>query len=305
MSGGKNKMFLKDPVKFMQTYAVVPGDNIGYEGDNAIRMKNALGTTDYFFSTIAPTHQVAWLNFSKFASGQGSNTFLHKAPGAVAIDGSYLPLPHKVKSYFLPWSAAGAIINLKIPKKNAIPVGQDDADFFFTASITGCSIFIKGTPDNPTIYHAGGDTGQSDPAAGAAFWRNLMFTYSDARAISTEVNKTDYVSDPLANLAGKTTRNAEIFETWLKNNSSKSLDISMTQPYGCVMGIRDPAGNWTFYLQENATIFYFKMKKESLFSKTRVQDGGMRLTGRPMIFREIFPNGTGHQTFVPQLPRKI
>ena len=305
MSGGKNKAFMENPIDFMKKYAVCPADDIGmYIGDKAVSM-NTSGTTgtDYVYSTIDPNKSVAWLNFSKKPRGSGVNmAFIPKAEGVIAVDGTYAAQPGKVKSYFLPWTAGGGIIKVSIPQKGTVPAAQD-ADYFFTATITGCSVFIKGTQQAPEVYHAGGDTKQSDPLQAALFWRNLMATYSGG-AVVKEVDKTEYISDPTSRKKGTNTPNSETFEDWLKDKKPADLDIQMVFPWGCVMGLRDATGAWKFYLQENATILFTKWKKKSVFSTQKVQSS-MSGAARPMIFREIFPNGGMHHVFVPQLPRKL
>ena len=268
MSGGKNKAFMEDPIGFMKKYSVCPADDIGmYIGDKAVSM-NTSGTTgsDYVYSMIDPTKAVAWLNFSKKPRGSGVNlAFIPKAEGVISVDGNYAEQSGKVKSYFLPWTAGGGIIKISIPTKGTVPSAQD-ADFFFTATITGCSIFIKGTPQAPEVYHAGGDTKQNDPLQAALFWRNLMATYSGPGAVAKEVDKTQYISDPTARKKGTNTQNSETFEDWLKSNKPADLDIQMVFPWGCVMGLRDKNGDWKFYLQENATILFTKWKKKSILS---------------------------------------
>jgi hypothetical protein len=305
LSDGKNKAFTDDPIAFMKKYAVCPLDDIGgYIGDKATGMATTASVQNYVFSTIEAAKRIAWLNFAKRDRGSGVNlSFIPKAEGAIAVEGHYTPQPHKVKAFFLPWTAGGGIIKLAIPRKGTVSAAED-ADYFFTATITGCSIFIKGTPQAPEVYHAGGDTKQSDPLNAAAFWRNLMTTYSGAGALVEEVNKTHYISDPTSHKKGTNTQNSETFEAWLKQNTSSDLDIQMVFPWGCVMGVRDSAGNWKFYLQENATILFAKYQKKHIFSKTKVL-GKTTGAARPMIFREIFPNGGMHHVFMPSLPRKL
>src|SRR6185312_11910524 len=304
MSDGKNALFMRDPVAFMRRYAVMPPDNIDSDiGDEAQDMATfaAVGK-DYLYSNM--DEKVGWLNFRKKPKHGALNlSFVHAAEGTVIVDGTYAPRAHKIKSYWLPWSAGGAIIRLAIPDANNIPAGQDDADYFFTATISGCSIFIKGTQRQPVIYHAGGQTLQNDPNNAATFWRGLVNTYSGAGAVVAEVNKTHYVSDPNAVRANQTTVNAEAFDAWLRGNLNNEFQVQDVHPWGCVMGVRAANGDWTFYLQENATILFYSFKKK-FFSGNRVQSA-LRGAGRPMIFREIFPNGAGHAVFNPGLPRRL
>jgi hypothetical protein len=307
MSGGMNKKFMADPIAFMEKYSVAPADDVqGDIGDRAVAMKDALGTQDYVFSKMPRASKIAWLNFSKRERGSGfSASFCAAAEGGVTVDGSFDERAHKVKSYFLPWTAGGGIIELMIP-----PMGRfnpnSDVKYFFTATITGCSIFVKGTRKAPVIYHAGGQTGQNDPVQAANFWRNLMARYSSPRAIVGEVNKTDYVSQTgLGTVQAPATTHSQAFEAWLKNNSPSDLDISWTFPWGCVMGIRADNGDWSFYLQENVTIFYYKFTKAHWYSTKKTVKSQLTGAARPMLFREFFPGGAPQATFTPGMPRKL
>jgi hypothetical protein len=307
MSEGKNAKFMADPVAFMRTYSVMAPDSVGHNiGDEGGTLPTtAMMGKDYVYSDMQVGQKVAYLNFAKKArKGPANLTFIHKSEGTMVLDATYAQRPHKVKSYFLPWTAGGGIIRLEIPDKATIAAGTLDSDYFFTATITGCSIFIKGTQRNPIIYHAGGPTNApANPAGAATFWRNLITTCSAGDgALAAEINKMHYVTDPAA--GGATTANAQTFQGWLTANTGQDLRIQSVEPWGCVMGVRDAAGNWRFYLQENATILFYEMKKKNVFSNTRVQ-GQLRASGRPMIFREIFPNGAAHHVFMPSLPRRL
>jgi hypothetical protein len=307
MSGGMNKKFMADPIAFMQKYAVAPADDIQKDiGDKKINMANALGNQDYVFSRMPQTKQIAWLNFSKRKRGTGySASFVPAAEGGVTVDGSFTEQQGKVRSYFLPWTAGGGIIGLAIPPVKRTGV-DNSPKYFFTATITGCSIFVKGTPRAPVVFHAGGQTGQADPVNAADFWRNLMTRYSGSAPITAEINKTDYVSQRgLGTAQSPQTAHSQAFEGWLKTNSTKDLDISWTFPWGCVMGIRDDNGDWAFYLQENVTIFYSKFTKEHWYSTKKTVKGQMTGAARPMLFREFFPGGAPIANFVPSMPRKL
>jgi hypothetical protein len=302
MAGGKNRAFVADPVGFMRKYSVAPADDIDdYIGDEAVNVPTPLRDLGYVYSAMENNKKVAWLDFAKKPRGSGVNIgYIPKAEGVIAVNGQYVADASKVKSYFLPWTAGGGIIYLSIPAMGTAPLGQD-ANYFFTAAITGCSIFIKGTAQAPTVYHAGGQTGEAESNASAAFWRRMMGVYAGAGAIVQETNKTEYISGPGRTSPG--TASSAAFEDWLKDNKPKDLDLQMVFPWGCVMGIRDGAGDWKFYLQENATILFAKWEKKSVFSKKMVK-GTTRGAARPMIFREIFPNGQRH-LFIPNLQKRI
>ena len=119
--------------------------------------------------------------------------------GRLFLDGQYAKAPHLVPIWFLPWDSAGAVIELDIPAKGT--VRGDDPDIFFTAAVNGCSVFFRGTPKSPVVYHAGGDTCKgSDHVAAAKFWRDLMMGNVLGKDVAApgmkEVNKTDYIKTP-------------------------------------------------------------------------------------------------------------
>ncbi len=181
MSDGKNAKFLQDPVAFMQRYAVLPADDVaGYRGDEAVKMKTTASDDDYIFSAVEPDKKVAWLNFAKKPKKGALSFFVHSSEGTICVDGTFTARPHKVKSYFLPWTAGGGIIHLTIPEQEEQrpPRPGGRRLLLHRNNHRRCSVFIKGTTRNPTIYHGGGDTKESDPANAAAFWTNLMATYA-------------------------------------------------------------------------------------------------------------------------------
>lgn len=300
-------------LNLMRKYSIHPPDNAdGQKGSN-------LGTANYKGKAIrlGKMHtgmKVAKLHFSRearshYRSNEGSDTLYGNA--------SYLDNAPGFPTWWLPWDEGGAIIGVRIPRKGTSR-DSSDPDRFFTAGINGCSIFFEGTPSHPIIYHAGGSTGVDTASGSASFWSDIMDVASGN--YTGEVNKTDYITrdDTRDSLNRKTSQAAKDYETWLRNNSSSSLEISQVDPWACVMGIRDGAGNWKFYLQENATVTYVVLKKQSILSKTMVRqqepvwsrnnDGTFthkflngeykyqarkRAVSRPIQFREVWPNNDG------------
>ena len=159
---------------------------------------------------------------------------------------------------------------------------QGSPDFFFTAGINGCSVFVTGDPNSPRVYHAGigatldagayklTDKTKNDPiekklveTAGKKdaplFWRLMLdkqFPKATADKNFAEINKTHYVTDgtasPLDN--GKSTKRAVAYEKLFVDKNKDALKVKMMTPWGCVFGMK--SGGWKFYLQENVTIFY-------------------------------------------------
>ncbi len=319
-----NAIFQADPLAFMKKYSCKPDNDLA--GNTGVKHATSFvtpSTNDYRFREMAPANRIGYLNFTKISQGtdpaQRLKTIIAQhATGQVTVTGDYSPHPTKVRSYFLPWQT-NHIISLTIPQAQPGIVG---APYFFTAAINGCSVFFKGTPKNPTVLHAGGSTGQEgDPAAGAAFWRDMLQTHvSTAGVYEAEVNKVDYTVDKVKSktFTGPTgtkdkvftklgTAHSRKFEAWLKKDYSNDYLIESVAPTGCVMGIRDNSGDWAFYLQENVSVTYYKFQrvKTGFFtSKKQKIDASMNVVMRPMQLTKIFP-GSGHVKFTPAMDRVL
>jgi hypothetical protein len=327
-----NAEFVANPEAFMKRYSCAPVGNIsGRTGvADATEFVPDHDKKDYKYRVMPGKESIAWLNFDKvhrpddFAS-RAKAVMAHHATSQILVTGSYTPDPLKVRAYFLPWDPDN-IISLTIPP---VAAGRHGVSLFFTAGINGCSIFIKGSAQNPTIYHAGGFTNREhDAAKGAAFWEELMESH-DATKIATTgptlatVNKTDYTVDMVlskvevtGNKGGQITQvkntklgtmNSRIYEQWLNQDQGDEFMIESVAPTGCVMGMRDAAGDWSFYLQQNVTIEYYKFKKKWTITGTKRKkiEASKNTVMRPLVFSKFFPTGTGHVKFDPSSVRKL
>jgi hypothetical protein len=238
---------------------------------------------------------------------EGGNTLYFNVSQALQVN--WAPI------WFLPWRP-GCAVRLTIP-----PVGLvATPNIFFTAAINGCSVFIQGTAQNPTITHCGGSTGLSEWKTNLAvdFWEAVMEELQAADTLAaknvgamhgTSVNKEQYVSQrgytsmDNSGLVSKSTKHALRFKTNLKGQVRNGrVRIEDVSPWGCVLGRRDAAGDWSFFLQENATITYHEVTKHT-FSRN-VNSATARVSV-PMRYREFFPNGQKHATIVAPLPRIV
>jgi hypothetical protein len=314
-----NGMLRNKSMDLLTSYSLHPADNIeGYRGDTISTAQTTLeqghyrsgkiGQIQKKLSAIIPGLRPKKV-FTKTISFKGISTGKKVAmvnlvkrdpskPGneggeTVDVFGTFEIKPKSkwVPAYYLPWDEGGAIVHMTIPKQGTI--GPDshilDPDIFFTAAINGCSIFIQGSPENPTVYHAGGDTKRGDDMArGAAFWREVLTNFADLSKgkFQTEINKMDYIKTPdhVGSDGKLTTANANAYEKWLKDNYKTTLDVKFVSPWGCVVGYRND-GKWTFYLQENATIAFMRLKKGGT-------EPSLSILAQPMVLREIFP-GSG------------
>lgn len=329
-----NQMLRDKSIALLKNYALHPADNIeGYRGDTTATTKTTLTPGTYrsglvgsvkkklsgvvpsfrpksqftktiSFKEVSNGKKVALVNLVKREASKPGN----EGGGTVDVFGTFTISAKTdwVPAYYLPWDEGGAIVNMTIPRAGTI--GRDshilDPDIFFTAAINGCSIFIQGTPENPTVYHAGGDTGRGDDMArGAGFWREVLTNFADLSkgSFQTEINKMDYIKTPgqVSASDGKlTTARANEYEKWLKDQYKKTLDVKFVSPWGAVLGYRTN-GRWTFYLQENATICYMKLKKGDV-----PDPASLTIVAQPMVVREIFP-GSGSASMKHPLPVSV
>lgn len=312
MFDSENDKFLRDPLAYMQKRSICPPDNItgdAHRGETAATL-NTSGfvpthttlnsqPTSIRYARVMRDMKVAYIKMYKdkrkdpnIRNDEGVDTIRFKS--MFQKKSGYIPV------YFLPWDVSGAIIRLTIPAKGTL---NPDPDIFFTAAINGCSVFIQGAKTSPTIYHAGGDTGQSDHNQAARFWREALSNHINNTAsargrghIMAEVNKTDYIKTP-GTVGNSTTPRAMQFEAELKRNLDKgNFSVYMVNPWGCVMGIRT-GNDWSFYLQENGTVIC------NIVSKKGVE---VRKYSRPMSIRKIFPGaGVSVADLSMQMPVKV
>ncbi len=323
MSRELNEEFSKGPLAFFKKYPVVPPSDLG----------QALVTLDTIYdnpepvediykqvkaSETDPNDRIRWADFNKTKS--------LNFPGAVDLSGTRDPVGglECVPIYFLPWKSM-RLVFMRIPE-----LGPHDLDapvarnprIFFTAAINGCSVFVRGKPTEPEVYHAGIDGKLNRDSA--AFWRDCLSRAvrdkGPAGGVTREVNRADYVKDVDFHGPADTPLAAD-YLAWLKDAHRDKLTISEVSPWGCVFGIRY-GRLWSFYLQENATVttLEFIKKKEVVdpdgqWSKTKA--GGLltekqkqkksflgikfqttvyairRTVTRPMRVSDFYPGGPG------------
>lgn len=310
-AGYFNNLLLTDPGKLMRKYSLTAADDIESDTGTVNSTPTRHGI-NYEWTEMSHQKRIAYVDLRKLP--RRPNAQLNYAPGAddaVFVNGQFAARNDYIPIYFLPWikAASGGVPRLEIPDFNTSPTVRDsqgnlipNPGIFFTASITGCSIFFQGTAQNPTIFHAGGATGHNtDPARAAKHWRKLVNANLDATRgpITGEVNKTSYIDDP--SVPGHTTGRADAYQTWLNNKYQNRLTVQMVQPWGCVFGFRT-GRDWTFYIQENATIFYYEFVKKHLFAKAK-PSATMKGVARPLIVREVFPNPAGAAVVPSQMPK--
>lgn len=150
-----------------------------------------------------------------------------------------------IPMYYLPWES------LKITSM-AVP-SDTEVKFFMTAGLSGCSVFVRGTPSTPIVYHAGSSSQYQGDAVD--FWKTCInkIRANDPRTGGYRVwgiSKEDYRFSGSHTTGYQQTDAAKRYETWLNNKYSKKLKINLNGSKGCVFGIKSDKNEWAFYLQE-------------------------------------------------------
>jgi hypothetical protein len=264
-----------------KTYATV-GKDLDLDASQQSVTKAAITFGEY--STAA--HKIAYAHFVKAIDGGGK----------FRLEVETVQKAHSFPIYYLPWSS-NKMLRMTIPTKGTGPATLADPDIFFTAGINGCSVFIEGSRDNPTIYHAGTEDKMGGINSGK-YWRDLYREYSATAAREPkggktygEVKKSQYIVGEGKETDARytnTTRTGVDYEGWIKNNQ-KDIDVTVVQPWGCVFGLRTGT-DWTFYLQKNAVVKFYAFKKSGLFGTgSRKRSGTEQTYSVPMQLFQVFP----------------
>lgn len=287
-----------DPLTFLSTNAVWPESNTagqtfsspGKQGHDELQHVQR-------FDQVGNQVMLARLA----ASNRGSYTLDVKRVADVppAEYGDRVPV------YYLPWASKGVTSMTlhppppPVPGKPARPARPElEPRIFFTAGLSGCSVFVEGSPRHPTIHHAGYELSVMDDLADRSrdrdvesYWRRVFADLRRSQGAFAEVNKAAYVDDgtrvteykcvttgekdkngvlvkKMVPVAAKSTQHAERFSTFLKAENGSRVQLERVLPGGSVFGVRDDLGNWSFYLQRIATIEYWVIEKR-WFGKTK------------------------------------
>lgn len=298
----------KDLEELAKRYAFVARDYAhGYVPTNEHKLT---GQHEGFrFTMVDPRQKIARLKFELTTTDRGEA--VRVIPSLNSDDG--------VPAYFLPYDNRGAAVELTIPDLKPELPEEKHPKLFFTAVLSGCTIFFKGSAVNPTIYHCGtaGTAGGGTPTTGDSneFFRHLLEIASSGGLgrpdpIAGMVRKQDYMI-PKDGSPG----NAELYEQLLADDVRKHFAGRMIfqslSVWGSVFGIRN-GRDWTFYLQENATITFkpiedvlqeIEVRKKRLIGHKKVTKQVIvrrpaqraKAVARPIMVQQVFP-GVGVAT---------
>jgi hypothetical protein len=289
------RQFNENPHAFMKQYPLSPPDGSGIAGDIGPNIREnvlADGTTRNIALNAGERAKVI------LAEGGGKRfvrIMPHPAanfPGAKTLefvpdgltDGSTIPIQ------WLPWSSLKIIRHTipAVPNNLYNPLEVDYPRIFFTAGINGCSIFIQGTPENPTVSHAG--LSGSLTRAATEFWQEQLGILNPGQ-IRGETSTRDYMKG--LNIQAQTQQ----FMDWLNKDKAGPARLTLLSPFGSVFGVRH-GRVWTFYLQKNVVLTETLFHKESEIEKSGNRFK-VRATGKfaePAGTRLEHQHVLGHQT---------
>ncbi|MEM9059094.1 MAG: hypothetical protein AAGD13_01410 [Pseudomonadota bacterium] len=204
--------------------------------------------------------------------------------------GDYLP------TWFLPWYS-DHVTKMKILQRGLLPPNVPDPDIFFTSALSGCSVFIEGPPNAPTVYHGGFSDVRDftvnprviDPLTGVeadsiTHWRVLFQQMAPGAVGVGEANKAQYM-----NQGGRETDDVRAYKRFLAAEHQNEMRIEEMTSEGMVFGTRDAQGDWSFFLQESVTVTIYTLRKRKI--RRTLIDSERRTYTRPMMIRQIYPTG--------------
>lgn len=186
-------------------------------------------------------------------------------------------------AYWLPWEEDQIIRTALRPSKKATGSLEGvDPDYFFTAPLTGCTVFVEGPRDQPTVYHANARShgGSFDTQLARQQFLELQREKVEEMqrrysAFSTQQEKQprnggspgnsgreasmlDYLSR--AHSPAFSEELEEVVSKWTGGKASKievvGKKVVITSAEGTVFGVRRH-GEWTFYFQKRVRVEYW------------------------------------------------
>jgi hypothetical protein len=319
-SAGITKFRAQGALEFLKTHAVVPCDHMAVEsvttdlGGDHLRLKADRRIA--LFDVVKER--------SKFAPEEGAYKIITKSIASVPSDsrGDY------DACYYLPWKASGGIVEITLTPAPAVQRGRSgavtappkpgrfqlgthretptrapatpnpaaglDPDVFFTTQLSGCSVFIKGSPTEPTVYHAGaGKTVAADPTK---YWHDLFLAVASQGGTGpgafVEVNKSHYNDMQRANVgtvheSARKNRNFTEYAQVLINDERRTgrpFYMLIVSGWGNVFGLRDPGTRaWAFYRQEVVHIAYARTPG------AKFTDPSVKSISRVAALTQVFP----------------
>ena len=297
-----DKELLGNPLEFLKKNAVTPPD--GFVDDLTSRDDVKVDDINRkYHSADNPKYQIGYGHLHRVNDKWtgGSQTLKAQKPESIYIDVKYknqidaAKADEYVQFYWLPWDQGGGVvkISLIVPPASSGKSEWDDPDLFFTAALSGCSIFVRGSRKHPTVYHAG--IGGTAPGGPGEHWRKLYKAIiPEGEQVKEkfdkrhEVNTLDYV-----NKHNRPLKDVTDYKKYLQEQQKDEVQAKVIHSWGCVFGIRDDNRDWSFYYQQNVCVTYQKMRKTTFWKKLVKDNTPPRTINYPMQVKQFYP-GSDH-----------
>jgi hypothetical protein len=286
------------PQNFLRTHWVKPGSQ--YSMSQLPDQTNPAGKnrTDVFFGAKAQidtmlrlsrlSDKVVYANLQHVTSDQYNLHLYHGTQLTDPQKATLLPV------WYLPWWE-NHVTKTRILSDDQMPRGEVNPDLFFTSALSGCSVFVEGPANSPTIYHAGFDSNRDFTAHpklnpdSVQHWQLVFQQLTSHAAPATAADKKQYLT-PRAQSA-----DLQVYMNALKSRHRGRLVIEELNSEGVVFGIRDThTRNWSFHLQEAVTVQYREITiRQRRWRRDQEIVGNVQYQQRPMCMRQIFPGGGG------------
>jgi hypothetical protein len=290
MSGGYVKSLMDDPLTLLRETPIATGDFL-----KAQLEPKSQNTLDYYH--VPPEKRVSWFDVSKDLGDYRTEPklVLHVETnrrsteedlqrGRVFRRGKALePL------FYLPF-----VLNELTRMKLEAPKGAK-VNFFTTAMIDGCSVYVEGPATSPKVTHAnaqavettstGDDWGTKQIKIGKKTKHMTDQFALIKKGAAAVVERPNYiVEDPTQLLL-------VVQDFKRKRGLADDVEVQYA-PFGAVVGFRNKFGNWTFYVQKNG-VFSFDGPSQS---GTRMVQ---YICNRVLSLDELWPNGNGNFKLIP------
>jgi hypothetical protein len=263
-----NEEFVNGPVAFFKKYGVNAGAFetgvgefvSGKKRSKTLYQSDALDSGTW--GSGAKGMGVKWMNMGDRNVGKFSFKLAETGAAQLQADPTN---DDALDMYYLPWNPM-KVLSLHIP-------ANSKAKYFVTAALSGCSIFVRGSTQEPYIYHCGRSSGGGVDDVTSYYKDWVKKAATDEGGILwnlCEVNKFDYCTQ--RNIV--TTFGNWMKDEWLPTSQSRPFKLEYVTPLGCVFGFQDDTGRWSFYLQERIRV------SVSILEKTqRSASSGHKLPG--------------------------
>jgi hypothetical protein len=307
--------FLENPLEFARTHPLLPSEDpldfAGNEMKARVKVRSATrGVPNTERHTlISMTEALKLARIEKVTSRINRDYGGYRVQMQPFASGSPVPAGW-FTCWYLPWNFHGGQVDMRIPTDMITNHDGQDVrpNVFFTAALSGCSVFVRGRrPESPEIFHGGSAAVKTWQGSSADHWRSLYKVHRSHSKNYAEVNFMDYIGPTMAegnevDTPLSTPRIEHYMETVIKPEvnygnviSGDLVDLQGALGMGCVFGLRDELGIWTFYLQENVQVMFYRLNESAKDS---------RFVNRTMQVKQIWPKG-GPPALVNENPKGL